>query len=334
MNRTKAASVRWLRLLFSIGIVALLVVVAGPEQIVDSLRGTKPIFLFLSFAAVAIEGSLRALNWSALLRSTLQQKSIPVGQLTLSYFAAAFLGSFVPSSAGTDLLRAAASHRLIGGRVSFHAAAVVMLNAVSWVVGCGLGLIAAATLVLSADMPVMLQPIVAILAAILIGGPMLYALLGVRRDIAILALRQLRPRWYRLRHSLRHFLDSVLVYTRSQAGLGVVILAATSALLMQSAGFMLAGLALDLNVPLPAWVLLVPVAAIARLLPLSISGFGASQAANAVVLQAFGLSLAEAMAVSTLIPAIGTVNRLVVGGIALFAAQDQMLLSTKGRRAS
>jgi uncharacterized protein (TIRG00374 family) len=313
------------RVLFTLVIVVALVWTAGPGQIIGTLRGAAPSLLFLSFFSMSLENVLRALNWSSLLRSVLRKRDIPVAQLTSHYLASAFVGTFIPSSVGTDLLRTIASQKALGGRMSDHAGAIVMLNAVSWFTSCSLGLIAIFALSMSSGVPAALHPVAGILGAIMIGALLLYLLLGWRRDFLVMTLGKLGPRWYRFRHSLRHFIHSVLIYTRPRSGLPQVIILASFSLLLQSAGFMFAAEALSVSLPLPVWVLLVPVAALANLLPMSVSGFGIGQVATAIVLQAFGVPLAEAAAVSTMIAAVGTAVRLVCGGVVLPISQDRLL---------
>jgi uncharacterized membrane protein YbhN (UPF0104 family) len=115
---------RIIRIVLALAIVGWLVVHAGLDEIVSQMRHVLPLPVALAFAAVGADTLLRTLNWRQLLQAVQPQVLVDFWRLFAIYLSAALLGTFVPSSAGTDLLRsgmsqhrAAAERAVAGGRV-------------------------------------------------------------------------------------------------------------------------------------------------------------------------------------------------------------------------
>ena len=277
-------ALRIVRVTLAVGIVAWLVSTAGFEHVVRELTRAETIPLVLAFMAMAAEAMLRARTWHALLTATCRPHPNRYSPLLSAYLASSMLGSLVPSSAGTDVLRAGMSHRMIGGHFVTHAASVVMQNALSFFAACLLGLLGLALLWGGQGVPNDLAPLALPLTAIAAGVPIAYMVFRTRRGLLIIALRRLRRRWFRLRQAARRFLNSLFVFEQAHAHLGRVLLISLTALLAQSAFYALAGAALGVALPAGGWILLPAVIAVAGFLPASFLGFGAIQAANVYIL--------------------------------------------------
>ena len=308
---------RFVRITLAVAIVAWLVVHAGLGEIVGQMRRALPLPVVFAFAAVAADTALRTLNWRQLLRAVEPAIDFDFWRLLAIYLGAGLLGTFVPSSAGTDLLRSGMSHHRYGGHFVTHAAAVLLQNAMTSVVACVLGLAGFAALWSAGALPRTLWPVALVLLAIAVGAPTVYAVLRYRRDVLVALARRLGRRWYRLRRSLRRFLRSTLLLENSRLGLHRVLIVAVAALLCQSLGYALAGWALGVQLPVSAWIVLPAVVAVAGLLPATFLGFGATQAANAYVLAALGVPLPEAVAVATLATLVSLCFRAISGGTAM-----------------
>ena len=305
------------RIVVALAIVAWLLTQAGLESVVNQLRRAQVLPVVFAFAAVAGDSGLRTFNWRQLLSAISPGQRIPFTRLLTSYLGAGLLGSFVPSTAGTDLLRAGMSHRSLGGHFASHAAAVLLQNAVTAVVACLLGLLGYAALGVVGEIPMSLVPVAGVLAVIAVAAPAAYVILRLRRDLVLALFRRLGRRWFRLRRSMRRFFRAVMIFDRAKLSLSRVIAVAAAALVSQSLGYAFAGWALDTQLPFGAWLLLPSVVAIAGLLPASFLGFGATQAANSYVLAACGVPLADAVAIATLATVVSLVFRAVAGGAAM-----------------
>lgn len=318
---------RLVRVVIALAIVVWLVTSAGVDNLAGELAQAETIPLLMAFLAMAGEVMLRSGTWSLLLRAICPETTIAYKPLLSAYVTSSMLGYFVPSSAGTDVLRAGLSHRMIGGHFVTHLAAVVMQNAVSFFAVCLLGLLGLGLLWLQTLLPRELVPLVPPLVAIVFGVPLAYLFVRARRGTVMIAMRRVGRRWFRLRRSLRRFLASVLVFQHAHAGLGLIILCSTAAILSQSLAYALAAKALGITLPAGAWILLPAVIAIAGLLPASFLGFGAIQAANVFVVSACGIPLPQAVALAALIAVMNLTLRAVAGGTAMLLYPPTRLMS-------
>jgi uncharacterized membrane protein YbhN (UPF0104 family) len=316
MAISKARS-RLLRILLALAIVYWLVTQAGIDAVLGQLRHAQSVPIALALMAMTGEVSFRALTWHLLLRATCAAQSIRYSPLLSIYLGSALVGSFVPSSAGVDVIRAGMSQRTFGGHFATHAASVVMQNGMSFFVACLLGLQGLAFLWVQSGIPQGLIPVALALSSVAIGVPLVYVVLRVRRGLLLISMRRLGRRWFGLRRSLRRFFDAVFVFERAHARLGRILLASAAALLCQSLAYGLFGAALGIALPIGAWILLPSVIAIAALLPATFLGFGAIQAANVYILTACGAPLADSVAVATLVAVMNIAFRAISGGMAM-----------------
>ena len=308
---------RIVRIVLALVIVGWLFLHAGLVDIVNQMRRALLLPVALAFAAVGLDTCLRTLNWRQLLRAIQPGLTIQFWRLFTIYLGAALLGTFVPSSAGTDLLRSGMSHHRFGGHFVEHAAAVLLQNALTSVVACILGLVGCAALWSADALPATLLPVAMALLAIAAGAPMAYAALRYRRDVLLALARKLGRRWYGLRRSLRRFLRATLLLENSRLGLARVVMVAAAAVASQALGYALSGWALGIHLPAAAWILLPSVVAVAGLLPATFLGFGATQAASSYLLAALGISLPDAVAVATLAALVSLCFRAISGGAAM-----------------
>ena len=176
---------------------------------------------------------------------------VPYGKLLACFWSSAFLGEVVPSTAGTDALRVLLGARAIGGPLSTHTAAIVMLNAISLFAGCLIGLACLPFLGLALDGGTGLRPVVALLfCAAVLGMLSVYWLVKYQRRLVLQLLRKLDGRRGRkLRRGLRRFMKNLLVFERSNARALPVLGIACLTLLTRSAAFALAGASLHLQQP-------------------------------------------------------------------------------------
>jgi len=308
---------RLLRVIIAITIVGWLIGRAGADDVVSQLTQAKPAILMLALLVMVFEIALRSNTWFLLLKATCPLGTISYFRLLAAYATSAMLGSFVPSSAGTDVLRAAMSYRMIGGHFLTHVASVVMQNALSFVAASLLGLLGLGLLSLNTGLPPELKPFVVPLCGIAAGVPMAYIVVRARRPQVMMTLRRIGRRWFRLRRTVRRFLASVFVFERSHADLGRILVVSTAALLAQSLAYALTAKAIGVVLPAGVWILLPSVIAIAGLLPASFLGFGATQAANVYVVTACGVPLAQSVALATLIAIVSVFLRAASGGMAI-----------------
>ena len=131
----------FLRLLIAAAILGGILLHTGVDNLLAPLARAKWPWLLLVFTLMLAETLLRARTWKSILQIAGIDR-LPYPALLRCYLASSFAGSLIPSSAGTDVLRAIFAARLATGRVTPFAASLVLLNLLMLWVGSALGLLA------------------------------------------------------------------------------------------------------------------------------------------------------------------------------------------------
>ncbi len=288
-----------IRVLLALSIAAYVFYHAGPSEVLQQLDEAQLELMIAAVVVVGVLSVLKAINWGQLLYGALNRRP-PLRALMSAYFASCFLGTAVPSSAGTDALRVAYSYRLMGGHLATHAASTVMLNGINWFVACALGTVSAAALYLAGGLPLSIEIFAWLLVAVAAAVPVGYLLLKYSRGFITCLLRRMPARAFRFRHALRRFIDAVLVFENAHVNLVPILAVAGGAIMYQALSFVLTAASIDVHLPWSVWMILVPLSSLIGILPLSIMGFGATQAGQVMILVAFGVPEAQALVVSML----------------------------------
>ena len=318
MSRRSLGRAFWLILRAGIAaaVVLWLLRQAGPATIVDAIRQADLLLLSSALAVLLGYALAKALTWLQLLRALGVRGSHEVRAVLECYFAGGLLGTVLPSTAGTDAVRAVLVQRRFKAEFAACIASVVVLNAVSWVAACSLGLVAVASFVAMEGISALALAIGLLFASVIGGAVSVYALLKYRRDWWLRILRLTPRRLLSVRRGLRRFSHHLLLFERAHVRFGLfffptVIIQGAYALMIG-----LAGLAVDIRVPFQVWPIYQPLLATAQLIPASISGFGADQAASVYFLGWVGVPAALAFAASVLVSVLNMIVNVVCGGIA------------------
>lgn len=311
----KASAV--LRIAAAVSIVAWLMHQAGLKGVVDHLSQARPAYLLAAFGMLAVDTFLRAGNWGQLVRGLLPGASVRFGGLLYCNLASGFIGSVLPSSLGTDAVRAMLGLRLFGGRLASFAASVVTLNLLSMTCNAAFGVLG--LLILLPHSPLVASvywSFLLIFVGIVSAAGIIYALLRYRRAWPIYFMRRMPPRTFKLRRALRHFVDALLVIDRAHVRAIPIIAVALMAALTYAMHVSLVALSVGVALPITVWLIVLPLRALVGLLPLSVSGFGAGQAAIVFLLVPFGVAADQAFVVSTLLAILGLLFNVIAGSIA------------------
>jgi glycosyltransferase 2 family protein len=313
--RAKSA-LRVFRIALALGMLTFLLFKIGHTKPLQRLAMANPLYIGMAVAVVIVDGLIRAWNWCQLVRAMHFGRPAPYRTLLTIYWSGSFLGQFVPSTVGTDALRAMIAARNVGGNPSTHAAAVVMLNAISLATGCLAGLVCAYWLA-SIGEAGSLRPAAVALFAIALGAAVVgYTVLRTQRGLILRLMRRMHGRWRKLRRGLRRFMHRLLVFDRYDVGATPIIAVAFFTLLTRATMYALVGMAVGVTLPFPAWVALVPAYSLSGLLPYNVSGYGGDQAAIVYILTGFGTGGGEALAFALIVPLI-TVTFNMLGGLAV-----------------
>lgn len=304
-------------------IVWWLVGKAGWREVVATLSHAEPWFLLAATIALICETAAKSWNWGRLLDNLGCATTGRPAQLFHAYIVASLVGSVLPSTASTDALRALFAQRLFGGRPTAHAAAVIINNLLVWIAACSLGLLCMVVLFAEGRLPNYETLAAPLFLGVVVAGVGLHVALKHYRWLWVLALRRvLRRRWFFLRRAIRRLADALLIFERAHVRFAPRAVVALLATMSQALVFAATARAVGVELPLVAWGVIVPLASLASLLPISISGLGGAQAVHVLLLAPFGVGVAQALATSALYALINVMFIVVFGSVSWLVGPD------------
>ena len=308
MNRRRLAQI-----LVSATLVGLLIKLGGGIHIVDALNGTRLELIVLALMALTATRFLAVWRWQILLRAFGVAAS--PWRLVQVIFVSGFLGTFLPSTIGADVLNTLALARHVGGAAS--SASLLILDRLLGLVAVFLTALVAALLLLA--WPVLgLEP--AWVHATLLGCVLALSLLGLVLHPGsgrLLARAAARVPWRWLTQLLERFHQAHgMVGRRASVGLSVVTVAIVSQFASALAFFWL-GQALALPITFVSCAIALPVFYVLAMLPVSLGGIGIEEGVLAGLVMASGGTVHQGAALALLYRVTWTTTLL--PGAVLFA---------------
>lgn len=301
---------KWLRVVAAFALLFLVLALAGPANVVETLRGADPVWLALGLAASVGANVVSALRWREL--SLWLGLRVRRAWALATYFHGVAVNALLPGAVvGGDMLRAYSLQRL--GHPGLESGLSVLLDRLSglWML-CVIGVVAiawGADSVLAQALASRWPPLD---AWPLRSGALALAGLGLLAPwLVLMALPAWlpghdSPRLDRLRaalergHAGRHYLAQIALSTVVQwLAIGSLVCAARA-----------------LHVSLPFWAIAacaVPIFVMATL-PVSFGGWGTREAASVVAFGALGVGAPQAVTISMIYGAYLLVQA--VGGLA------------------
>jgi hypothetical protein len=299
---------RLARITLSLGICVVALYVVGVEEVLRSLLNIRPLHLAGALGMVLFDSVLRAANWNQLLN---RFTPFPLGKAWLIYLSGAFYGSLIPSTVGTDAVRAIAISRRASLDIRASAASLVTLNLLGLGAAATIGLIAAGVLLAENRSP-MVVGVFSFSAVISAGvGVVLFTPAG-RWVIELLS--RVVGVWSAAQRMLEPLLSALLVLPRGRRN--QLILIATALLNQVIRITVPAVVAASLGLSVGWWALaaVTPLIAIVSMIPLSFLGIGIGQSAMIIFLAPFGVTGNDAFALSLTIASI-YIGQSAAGGI-------------------
>jgi hypothetical protein len=288
----------WIRVFVSAGMLAFLFLRVPKEELSDLFSNwTRRDLNWLVAALATTAGAvvLAAVRWRQVLR-TLGLK-IGLYRLTMLHLAGQFVGNFLPTTVGGDVLRIRRLSRIIQDTPRTFAS-VVIERLTGWIV---LPLMTIAGMIIN---PGLMDLGAASSSAIFLAGATLVVLLVIvwvaehpRIGRRLTGGGQTRQMLSGLHLGLGEFRKEPQEVIRL-LGVGVLY---QGALIVATA---LAARALSIDVSPTAWLAFAPVVLIAQVLPLSIGGLGVREGALVLFLGPLGVTDAEAILLGLLLYAI------------------------------
>jgi glycosyltransferase 2 family protein len=278
---------RWLRVIVSAVLLALLVTKIHPEDLLPERRHFSTLaFLVAGLIITGLGIVLSAWRWQRVLE--VFDVRVPLRTLTKHYFAGQFVGNVLPSTIGGDVVRVSRGATTTGsGSVAF---ASVVLERLS-------GFIALPLLVFIGFLlrPSLLDNNHAWIAlAIAFGTLVLLALILVVAGHPRIAGRFAeRENWMRFIGAVHVGIDRLRHQPRDAFGvLGAAVIYQLSVV----ASLYCAVQALDISIPTAAVIAFIPAVAMGQTVPLSVSGFGVREGLLVLLLHPLGVSTSSAVA--------------------------------------
>jgi uncharacterized protein (TIRG00374 family) len=219
------------------------------------------------------------------------------------FFVSSFVGNFLPSVGG-DVYRA---YQLAQLQVRpAQAAASVLMDRVLGVLSMVIVAAAALALLRNVDVPGVVPALVVTAAGCAVAAAGVFS----ERAAALAVTLAARLRSPRLDHIARGLTDAVRRYATHHAALFAVLLASISVQALRVVQAYCLGRALDIQQPLPVYFALVPLITLVMQLPITVAGLGTTQLAFERLFGQAGVAAPQAVALSILFLALGTVGNL------------------------
>ena len=302
LGRTLQLSIR---VAFAVGLTSYLLWRSHPRAVLAATTNADWRPMAVAVVLVLLDRALMAYRWVALLCTIDAQDRPRLGSLMRIFFVSTFVGTFLPASVGSDVLRSYSMSRL-RVKPADAVASVVMdriLGIASILIMGVVGLTLARDLVAS-------TPVFVALAAAA-GVCLAAALLVFGRPID--PARQASTRRAPL-ETARGLVGRVMESIRRYAGHPRVLLnvllcsVAVQCLRIVQAYFLGRGLGMDVS--MTTYFAFIPIILLVMLLPVTFNGLGTSQAAFVWFFGQAGVSAAPAFALSVLFVALGIVGNL------------------------
>jgi hypothetical protein len=285
---------------------------ARPRAVLDAVAGANGPWILAAVLLVLVDRALMAYRWVALLCTIAPGQRPPLAALMRVFFVSTFLGTFLPASIGSDVLRSVEMARL-NVRLDGAVASVLMdrlLGVVSLLVAAMAGLTLAPSLVNS---PAVLTSLV--LAGTVSAGTILMVF---SRSTARLAGHLIaRMPGERARSAGARLVEAIGEYATHSRTLLSVLFASIAVQALRVLQAFCLGRGLGIEASLAPYFAFVPLILLVMLLPVTVNGLGTSQAAFVWFFAEAGVAAAPAFALSVLFVALGIVGNL--PGAALYA---------------
>jgi glycosyltransferase 2 family protein len=314
---TRLLGSRVLRLALAVALTAYLFWRNDPYAILRAITRADLSWVLFACALVLIDRALMAWRWLALLRPIVATGMPRLGAVMRVFFISTFLGTFLPSSVGGDVVRAyGLSRHDVPGTTAL--ASVAMDRALGVISVLLLGF--ASVLSLTAPTP-----------------PGVYALLGVG-GAASLALATIifadpvgdrvsgiaaRLPGGRIRTTAGRLVESIRLYRHHHGALAGVLTASLGVQILRVIQAWGLGRALGIDAPLALYFVAIPIVTLIMQIPVTVSGLGTGQAAFLWTFGPAGVPDPDALALSVLFIALGIVGNLPGGFLYVVGARHE-----------
>lgn len=305
---------RALRIAIALALTTYVIWRSDPGAIVRAAGDADLRWILAAVALVIVDRALNAYRWVVLLRALTPGSRPPLAAVMRVFFVSSFVGNFLPSVGG-DVYRA---YQLAQLNVQpAEAAASVLMDRGLGVLSMVLVAAAALPLARNVGVPGILPALIVATIGCAVAAA---AVFSERAAMFGLALVSRMPS-ARVQHVVRRLTDAVRGYATHHAALMAVL---GLSILVQTLRVVQAyclGRSLDIGEPLLLYFAFVPIITLIMQVPITVGGLGTTQYAFERFFGYAGVPAPQAVALSILFLALGTVGNL-PGGL-LYAAGER-----------
>jgi uncharacterized protein (TIRG00374 family) len=280
---------------------------ARPGAVLDALVHANLWWIALAVALVIFDRALMAYRWIVLLCPIEPSMRPPLSAVIRVFFVSSFAGTFLPTSIGSDVVRAfgLSQLRVAPGPAVASVLMDRLLGVVSILIMGIVGLMLAQTQDLASiraiEVPLAIVAVVSAAAAAMVFSE---AAASLAESIALrLPIAPIRKLATELTRATR-------AYGRHHGELANVLLGSVGVQVLRIIQAYCLGRALSIDLSVLAYFAFVPLILLVMLLPVSINGIGPSQVAFVFFFGRAGVDDAQSFALSVLFVALGIVGNL------------------------
>lgn len=296
------------RAFFSAIILLYLLYKVDLDSLKRGITSLKFVYIYLSLLPLFLEMVLKSLKWQMLLK--VKNFFIAFSKIFKIYYVSSFLGMFLPSSLGIDVLRSYSLAKEI--KNTHHSISTVFIDRILGI----LSLIFVVTLGVFAIKTKFTVNAVKIIILIFVCLIAVLAMLLVFEQLLNILERLLgrlklgRFRIDKLIHALREIHASIVDFKRNKWAIFQVFLVSVLFQINRIAITYIVALALDVNIDFAYWVVIVPLVTLATMLPFAIGGLGIREGAFIFFLGQLGVSISTSFLLSFVIFMLGIITLL------------------------
>jgi glycosyltransferase 2 family protein len=293
----KSKLITLLKVTFTVALLSILIARSDVNYLLALLTSLNFLYLAVVFCLIAVDTALRAHNWGLLLRVRGINLSLP--QLVYSYMVGNFFGTFLPSSFGTDVGRGVVLSRHYSVRPEETTLAIVMINLMNLLalsICALLSMLAFRNLLYSQTLAII---IIAFCLTYLLAFPFMlngWLLRVIQIFVRFINIQPLIAICQKFAVAIETFavrkdrLVAVLGFSFLSQIINIIVTYTVS-------------LALNLDIPLIAFAMLIPIVNLSRMLPISVAGLGAEQGIFVYLFALVAVPAEEALSISLIIVA-------------------------------
>jgi uncharacterized protein (TIRG00374 family) len=272
------------------------------------LASLKLEYIYISLVPLVLEMILKSLKWQMLLK--VKNIRIPFMEIFKIYYVSSFLGMFLPSSLGIDFLRTYGLFKQINNANDSISSVFIdrILGILSLLFVVFLGILAIKTDLIGNATRIVI--VIGIILVAILGTVLLFR--HVLRFLQWLSLR-FKIKKFDVERSLRilqEIYTSIISFKENKLAIFKVFIVSIFFQMNRIAITYILALALNINIDIIYWIIIVPLVTLATMIPFAIGGIGIREGAFIFFLGKLGVSFSNAFLLSLVIFILGVFTLL------------------------